>query len=889
MTHPVFRRRTSPLAAVVLCVSTVAAAHSSAIAAEVEVYSGQPFGVGRVTLPVGGRAPAVPLEDERFTVASPDGRVLYPVLKEEPVRRVLRRLLNIETPRNATIYFLFSGDGPLQLEAYSPLGQTIAVTPTDNPAGHARLLAEWWQEYGNRWKSLRKDPQFPPVVENFLAANLARRLNLTLPETTPGLLDVFATQKKAMDDLLVTETHQLTLDQQLLAADAPAAAEIGPLPPPMPWFDIDPPAPVEGQPAAEVPVEPIALHVPAECFYLRFGDFTNYLWFRDLNRKWQGDLANMFIRRGIDRAARDRLEQQLAIRESKLAKVLGPQVIADVAIIGLDPYMTHGAAIGILFQAKASPLLAADLVGQRREALKTFPDATETTIKIADRDVSLISTPGGEVRSYYVIDGDFHVVTTSRHLAQRFLQVGQGDRALAASAGFLHARQRIAFDRGDAVFAYISPEFFRALTSPAVWIESQRRARSLREMKLIDLARLEAAAEGVVATTPDELIATGFLPTNLSRRSDGSELKHTDAGPVDSLRGTPGRFLPVADMEVAGATPAEAAAYRTFGDRFRQEVGQTPPIAIGIRRTPLADGSGETMAAEVFAAPLDGVKLGRLPDMLGDPSDQRVGPVEGDLIRGELVLDAILPFPSGDSEPHHFFFAAHDFGAQLVARGGRLSPAGPLSELAHIYWGTWPKPGLLKLFAPAELAEGPDPVPAPRDAWQAKQGDFLLMSFQPEMVRQVLPELFVEQVERPAQVWLNVVDLTGTELSGVVNSLGYMRARETCVAACRLMNTLANQLHVPRDQCRGVAEKLMDGQFICPLGGEYEVVEVLGGQPAWTSTALAPENRFLLTQPPDDFTLPLLTWFKGLRADLQLGDAEISGHAEVDMAKSAVP
>jgi hypothetical protein len=421
-----------------------------------------------------------------------------------------------------------------------------------------------------------------------------------------------------------------------------------------------------------------------------------------------------------------------------------------------------------------------------------------------------------------------------------------------------------------------------------VWIESQRRARSLREMKLVDLARLEAAAEGVVAITPDELVAAGFLPTSFARRSDGSELKLTEAGPTDTLRGTPGRFLPVADVDVSNATPAEAAAYRTFGDRFRQEVGQTPPIAIGIRRSPLADGSGESMAAEVFAAPLDGVKLGRLPDILGEPSDQRVGAVEGDLIRGELVLEAILPF-GGDSDPHHFFFAAHDFGAQLVARGGRLSPAGPLSELAHVYWGTWPKPGLLKLFAPTDLAGGAEPVPAPRDAWQAKQGDFFLMSFQPEMVRQVLPELFVEKVERPAQAWLNVVDLTGTQLSGVVNSLGYMRARETCVAACRLMNTLANQLRVPRDQCRAVAEKLMDGQFICPLGGQYEVVEVLGGQPAWTSTALAPENRFLLTQPPADFTQPLLTWFKGLRADLQLNDIELSAHAEVDMARSAVP
>jgi hypothetical protein len=136
---------------------------------------------------------------------------------------------------------------------------------------------------------------------------------------------------------------------------------------------------------------------------------------------------------------------------------------------------------------------------------------------------------------------------------------------------------------------------------------------------------------------------------------------------------------------------------------------------------------------------------------------------------------------------------------------------------------------------------------------------------------------------------LSVADLNGTQLAGVVNALGYSRARETCVAACRLMNTLANQLHVPREQCRDVAERLMDGKFVDPLGGQYEVVEEIGGQAEWTSTALAPQNRFLLTQPPADYQLALLSWFRGLRADLRLDDQELAAHAEVDMAESAVP
>jgi hypothetical protein len=877
--------RLAAAAPTILAAAIVLGGDARATGATVEAWAGEPFGVGRVTLSVGGAGPVTPLEDERFTVESTDGRVLYPVIKEEPVRRILRQILDINRPRSATFYFLFRGSEPFELQAFAPTQQTMRVAPVADAGGHARLMEAWWTEYAKRWASLRRDPQFPPVVENFLAANLARRLGRELPEPESGLLAALSPKKKAWDDLLVTEAHQLTIDQQLVSGAWSGAGPLEPLPPPMPWYDL--PAPDDE--LNSVPVEPMASHVPAECFYLRFGNFTNYLWFRDLNRKWQGDLANMVLRRAVERAASQRLEQQLSLKENALAKVLGPQVIADVAIIGMDPYLSSGAAIGILFQARVNPLLARDLVSQRQEALKNFPDAKESTVRIGDRAVSLIATPGGEVRSYYVADGDFHLVTTSARLVQRFLQAGAGDRAIGGSSGFLTIRQRLPLDRNDAIFAYIPPEFFRELSSPAIWIESQRRARSARELSIAELARLEAAAEGVAGATIDDLIAGGILPPGFSQRGDGSHLVH-DARGGDSVRGHAGFFTPVGDVEIVGATAAESAAYRRFADRFRQEVGQTPPIGVGVQRVPLADGSGETMAADVVATPLDGLKLGRLPDILGEPSGERVAPVNGDVVRAEFVLQAPpLPLLGGDNELHHLFAGLRDFRTPLIVERGHVAPGAPRAELVRMYVGAWPKPGMLKLFARPQPAEGPDPIPAGADAWQAKRDDFLLISFKPDLVREVLPQLAMEPAPRPAQAWINMADLADKQLAGAVNALGYARSRDTTLAACRLMNTLANQLHVPRESCRDVAQQLMDGRFVCPLGGEYELVATPGEAPVWTSTALARQNRFLLTQAPDDFTLPALTWFKGLRGDLRLEADELTVHVDLDMAKSAVP
>jgi hypothetical protein len=316
-----------------------------------EAYVGAPFGVGRVTIDVFRGEPVIPLFDERFTVWEETSRVMYPVLKDEPVKKIVRQFLSIKVPRKVTIYYLFQGDDPFDLSVFSPVEQAVRVKPLDDPAAHRRLLDEWWQHYTGRWNKLRSDPQFPPVAENFLSATFARRLQRELPEPSGGLLGMGKKKDSALGELFAGEAYQLSVDRQMLQSQAALGDGRQALPEPIAWQELS----IDPAQLEDVAVEPIATHVPAECFYLRFGTFTNYLWFRDLNKKWQGDLQNMILRRGIDRAAAKRSQQQLSLKESALAKILGPQVIADAAIIGLDPYTTQGAGIGILFQAKNSP------------------------------------------------------------------------------------------------------------------------------------------------------------------------------------------------------------------------------------------------------------------------------------------------------------------------------------------------------------------------------------------------------------------------------------------------------------------------------------------------------------------------------------------------------
>jgi hypothetical protein len=119
------------------------------------------------------------------------------------------------------------------------------------------------------------------------------------------------------------------------------------------------------------------------------------------------------------------------------------------------------------------------------------------------------------------------------------------------------------------------------------------------------------------------------------------------------------------------------------------------------------------------------------------------------------------------------------------------------------------------------------------------------------------------------------------------------------------MNSLTTQLHVPPKEARTVAESLVAGKFNCPLGGDYKLVDPLNGDPAgepasaggrapenlptpnarllWASTATVPENRFLLTVIPADYTMPLMNWFRGLSADVAQANDELTLRAELEM------
>lgn len=856
---------------------------------EGEAVPGRPFGVARITLAaadVGG-----PIDPDRVLITERDDRALYPAVMPSGVNRVFARLLGqpqVQGASNVTITFLFHGEQPLKLTLYTPAATEITLTPqapVGPPAAQARgqnrLLQQWWRDYNAVARKQQASSDHPPLVHNYLLSMLQARLGLEAP-----LLDRVSEKKpsqsqRSVELLLGMERlRSETLKNSLLGRGDFGQPLSEPVPAPIAW-----PALPLPQIPADVAVEPIALHVPHECFYIRFGKFPNYLWMNRLLEDYGGDISGMVTLRSYWAPLNKRVQGQLSLEQNVLADLLGDKVISDVALIGRDTYMNEGAAIGILFEAKDNRILTDDINQQRSRGLeREKPNgATAETLQIAGREVSLVSTPDNRLRSFYATDGNYHLVTTSRAIVERFLAVSNGAGSLGASDEFRFARLRMPLERDDTIFVYMSAAFFQGLLSPQYQIELQRRIQSVTDMELLALARLAAKGEDVPNETIEELIAAGMLPPGFGKRPDGSGPIVTAGAMLDSRRGARGTFLPIPDVKIEGLARDEAARYAAQATLHAEAWQQLDPLLVGIKRFALNDSGLERITLDGEIAPLSESKYGWLMSILGPPTRTMITPAAGDVVNLQASIRGGVLSPN--LPPHQMFL-----GVQDMIPLGDAAPKGVLQTLQFLqsspaYLGTWPRAGFLDML-PLGLGGGqPDAYGFSKllfGLWRRQGAGFSVLSFDYDLLANITPHLRVVEAEQEAQIRLHMHDLSQVKFSDWLNATYYQRAWQASAGNTRLMHTLNQQLQVPMADAQAVAERLLDAKLRCPLGGEYELVEQPGSTPIWQSTAWPEQADGSV---PADFRAPLLTWFRGVDAHLTKIDDKMAAHVELDMQR----
>ena len=454
------------------------------------------------------------------------------------------------------------------------------LTPVPDPDRYRGDFTAWWRQYTGRAGVLgRRDPTIRPwwrttsrdarqAAESALAGAAAIR-DLARPvHQRPGVDHGDGRPADQLPAGAVPRPGRLARGGRSAAAfgDSRAEPEI-------------PEAP------ADVQIEPISDRVPSECLYVRFGSFANFLWFQDTLAQWRGDLENLVASRGLDYDTSGHFQKQLAVETTTMARLLGGTLVDDVAIIGTDLFFREGGAYGLLFLARNSMLLGADFNRQRQDRVRNN-GCTESKIQLAGHEVSYLSSPDGGTRSFYATDGDYHCITTSRWIAQRFLETRSGQKCLSRSKEFRYARSLMRLSRNDTVFAYLSSDFFANLVGPRYRIEGMRRMQAEADIELVQLALLAAAAEKKPGDSIEQLRPGEFLPPGFGPRADGSRTVLAGGQVRDSLRGTRGFFTPVPDVEISAVSPFEAAAYERFSRFCREKWQRLDPVMAGIQRLP---------------------------------------------------------------------------------------------------------------------------------------------------------------------------------------------------------------------------------------------------------------------------------------------------------------
>jgi hypothetical protein len=840
-----------------------------------EAINGEPFGVGHLAL-VRSEPTAVDLVAGHRCYAK-DGHLLYPVFAGG------QKGDSIAAPPT-DLYFLFRGPAPREVTVYAPDARTypIRVVVDRNDRQRRRLLARWWKEYRTS-----ADRQFDHGLVPSSAATYFRemlevrvqpqqrfeRLRARIEEEKAAkaqswqalefLLGLERLRTQAVSDLWTTPEEPRAYPLPLANATGDNLGR-----------DVHLPLPEQAP-----DIEPLATRVPQECYYIRFGTFSNYLWFHRLLDENGGDLATMVTLRSTDDAAAERQQTQLGLKQSVLADILGDRVIADVALIGYDLYTADGAAMGILFEGK-NELLGGDLTKQRRAALAAHEKygATEKTIKVGDKVVSLMSTPDNRFRSFYARDGAFHLVTNCRHLVEEFLKPANERRTLADLRQFHHARHIRPAVSDDTVFAYFSTPFFMNLTSPHYQVELARRFQSEAALQVLTLSSFAALNEGIPQDI-ESMTAAGLLPPLVNQDFVNANYDVVEGNFVDRQRGLRGSLLPIPDTDVDMVTATEVGLVRANQQFYAENWRQFDPLMFAAQRHRTDVANRERISLTIQASPFDEEKLRKYTSFLAPPTSKRITPAAGDVLFVQAALQGGAWAP--DLQTHHFLFGIQDSPVPWPLPPENFWDTLRLVKATPAYLASWPRMGLLDKL-PFQLQSEPDPqgfMRLPLGLWRLDRGLFTAVGFHREVLGWAADHIDVFEGEQPAQVRLYVGDLSQSSLRPFVDGLQLKRATLSSAGGARWMNYLGQQLSLPPDNSRSVAEQLTGATPLCPLGGDY-TVQATGPGAFWISTAL-------LGPPTDDtFEAPVMQWFRGLSADLLHHDGSLRIRAELDMQRA---
>lgn len=870
------------------------------------------FGVVEIelTLPADGELEYRP--DWACRVSSADGRVFYPAYRfefaeDENEGKKLRRKI-----RKLTASFLSLGEKPLAVDLR--YGHQSLLTRHDVPINVAAeeqrpLLTDWWASYTQPPREPLNDDA--RQIKTYLHNMLARRMQLPAAASLPtSEVDKSALQRyfeKSVGTFLGFASVQTALGEKSSFTPPKVEPLDQPIPQAPPIVSVQFP-----EPAAHVAIESIASQVPEDCIYLRCHSVANYLWFRDLLLGWGGGLNEIVSPRRLESPVRERLESQLALIADGEAHAKLQHSLSDLALVFGDSCFEDGAAVGVLFQAKNEQQVQAFILQQRERALAAFKEsrAVEMQVMVGNEEVSLLTTSDKRLRSYYAVSGKHHFVTNSEYLVRRFFEASRGQRNLASLKEFRYARSKARLDTAQDVFFYMPDPFFQRIIRPEYQIEIARRQQAKADVQHLELARLAATGEGLAVTSVNQLLGRGFLPSAFSNRSDGSFATLVNGRAEDSLRGKPGTFLPICDLQITKATADEVSNYARFANHYRSQYRRMDPVAVVVSHQKAAGGR-EQVAVEVTVTPFALGTYATIQNILSEPQKSRiVGPADEllslrasmrtsqqmrflafasvhdaklnfQLVDGQLQVENLRPSESFAGTNWQLAMNRLEPECQetligLAGNMGAFSSVAGVANMVDVLVGGYANIVGSFLNLPVRLNR----IEMPRiNLPRASGPGYQLRSPRADLRDK---ELFrTEETADKHQVRFELKALQGTKIEPYIQAYTYLEARRASAQQAALLELTMQQLCLRADDVLPALEAIHFSKFLCPLAGQWKFTAAqAAGDPfpsqQWCSERWTASSLYDETAVPADYRFPFTDWLRDLNLGFSLQGQTLS-------------
>ncbi len=883
-----------------------------------KAISGSPYGVGLIEL---SRERALELgwySDQAIETKSSRSTIWLPAVKE------------VEADSSLVVYFIYSGERPTNIEvAIADNFRFRATTTLENgdPEEHSALLNQWWQtlcdqSHGGISSTLSQpSDDLLSVLGNHLKLNFERRS----ASGNKGKSQLENEFERSLGMLLGFESIRLAMmidDVTEVVGRSPA---LYPLPTPI---NVQSVRMLDVGLGTNANIESIAMMVPNDCFYVRCRSIQNYSWLRQLLINWGGSLDEIVTSPSIDSDVRGRIETQLGINAQQSTESGLDKLVSDMAIIGTDVFFEEGAGIGVLLEANVGQELKAEKVlQQQRIMVRKSSNATLRSETIQGQFVSFMGTDDHRVRSFFVRNGRYLLLTNSRDLMNSFLSLRTSNQSMANLNEFRYANAANPKSEHSEIKFYLSDPFFRRITSPSFRTELNRRRNAARDCRKLEIAALVAKALGHKADSIRSLARVGFLPREFGQYPDGSHIEFVSTVAMDSLRGRVGTFIPVADIKPDKVNQAELQAYHRFAQRYRQEWPAMDPVFATIQNERIEDGI-DRIHLDIHVTPYARKEYGFLANYLAEPTLNHAA-IQGNELMGVSahlrgnsrqylahlgLCDTSIPFQVRKGElQREGEYAMENLAQQqsfaAVTPGGREG----LQLLAGLVKSLQTRESNLPLQSEAALSVsqkiGVNPFMLlhgfmnPSDAIVgliditihglqglsrlnsiSEDAEWSIYSDHSELRLDVRQRLMQKRGPKPTQIHLHAGGIEQAAIGPYLHAYSYCMARQQSAANAVWLNRWTNGLRATPKEFRDSLEKAMHGKLRCPLGGNFILPSRPQSKSLWTSTAWNETSLAKVNAVPSEYRFPFLHWLKNVDLDFNLSASSLSSRIVLEVA-----